>query len=159
MANHIPSGHAHSYGIIVDKPPYGYYHGPSMNYNHIEHKMSILPHIKRMMLVMIVATLTLAILPIGCFGHTHTNDIYMVNIDGSNLVNLTRTKGWKNIPMWSPNGDKIALQYANGVSIMNPDGSDKIDLPILQNIRLIEDIPDLGGSAGSGHLWSPDGGK
>ena len=67
-------------------------------------------------------------------------DIYTMNPDGSELVNLTDAFGDANDadPNWSPDGSKIAFAsgragaedhvFANNVFVMNTDGSDQVQL-------------------------------
>jgi TolB protein len=83
-------------------------------------------------------------------------DIFMINVDGSNLNSLTG-----NIynyidyfnPVWSPNGNKIALhivhtsgvdQYEVKLGTMNPDGNALT--PIISNVAI-----------GTNLSWSADG--
>ena len=65
-------------------------------------------------------------------------EIYTVNTDGSNLVNITDHPEWDHLPVWSPDGKKIVfrsfrdnqdLEVAQSVGrvelyTINPDGSD-----------------------------------
>lgn len=56
-------------------------------------------------------------------------DIYAINVDGSNLVNLTHNQTHEGEPAWSPDGARIAFTsnrfdpLLKHVFIMNPDGS------------------------------------
>jgi Tol biopolymer transport system component len=81
----------------------------------------------------------------------YIHDIFMMDSDGSNLVNLTKTPGLEEMnPDFSPNGSQICFlrssdgpEPATGIYVMNADGSD----PTL----LSED-------SGADELdWSPDG--
>jgi Tol biopolymer transport system component len=68
------------------------------------------------------------------------HDIYTMNPDGSELVNLTDAFGdaTDDDPNWSPDGSKIAFAsgraggedhlFANNIFVMNADGSDQIQL-------------------------------
>jgi TolB protein len=55
-------------------------------------------------------------------------DIFVVNPDGSDLVNLTQGRGDYASPRWSPDGNRIAFAIYNGsnstaIGIMNRDGT------------------------------------
>ena len=65
--------------------------------------------------------------------------IYVVNVDGSNLTNLT-TSG--SAPRWSPDGSKIAFELGRDIYVRNADGSN--------HTRLAEGVRPA---------WSPDGSK
>ncbi len=75
------------------------------------------------------------------------SDIYSMNLDGTNMTNLTSSGSFgESSPDWSPLGDKIA--YASGdIWTMNTDGSGKTNVTNLPGTS--EDSPD----------WSPDGTK
>ena len=77
-------------------------------------------------------------------------DIYTMNLDGSDLTNITADDGFDDRrPVWSADGTKIAFDSVrNGVSgiyTMNPDGSGVTALT--QNPTSFDTSPD----------WSPDG--
>ena len=71
-------------------------------------------------------------------GVRSNSEIYVVNSDGSNLVNITDHPEWDDLPVWSPDGKKIVfrsfrdnqdLEVARSVGraelyTINPDGSD-----------------------------------
>lgn len=56
-------------------------------------------------------------------------DIYSINIDGSNLVNLTHSSVEDGHPTWSPDGSRIAFvtsyppTYESRINVMNADGN------------------------------------
>ena len=75
-------------------------------------------------------------------------DIYAMNADGSNLVQLTDDPGADEYPVWSPDGSQIAF-YSDrdgncNIYLMNADGS---------NQRRLTDHPAHDRSP----AWSPDG--
>jgi Tol biopolymer transport system component len=61
-------------------------------------------------------------------------ELYLVNADGSGLVNLTRTELVdENWPVWSPDGTKIAFVDGKppyGVFTITPDGRDRTTLTV-----------------------------
>jgi Tol biopolymer transport system component len=84
--------------------------------------------------------------------------IYVINVDGSGLTQLTRGSGSNGTPAWSPDGKQIAFvsdRDADGKSkiwIMNADGSNPRVLPNSQNTSGT-------GFHGGSPDWSPDGTK
>ena len=75
------------------------------------------------------------------------SEVYVMDSDGSNQINLTNNPAEDNYPTWSPNGSVIAFCSNRNVGIhiftMNADGTNQIEL-----------------TTGSGDLhpdWSPDG--
>jgi TolB protein len=70
-------------------------------------------------------------------------DIYVMDNDGQNQINLT-TNSYGHHPSWSPDGKSIAYMAHGNVFIMQADGSDK------QNIS-------KGTTRDSEPFWSPDG--
>lgn len=61
----------------------------------------------------------------------HIHDIFVVNIDGTDLVNLTGHHTFRgSFPKWSPDGEKILYDaYEIGeIYIMNADGSNPVNL-------------------------------
>jgi TolB protein len=79
-------------------------------------------------------------------------DIHVMNADGSDPQNLTRTPAGEGQPVWSPDGQQIAFQRAVGgvgnrnfeIFVMNADGSGQ---------RRLTSNPAFDGSP----VWSPDG--
>jgi TolB protein len=72
-------------------------------------------------------------------------DIYIMDSDGSNPINLTKTSEHDEMfPAFSPNGSQICFSRDSGIYVMNADGSDPT--PLVDE--------HLGGCD-----WSPDGTK
>jgi Tol biopolymer transport system component len=80
------------------------------------------------------------------------DDIYVINVDGSNQNNLTASQAREFWPEWSPKGDKISYEGLDGTAhiyIMDADGSHQVVLV------------DQGFSWCCQHAyaWSPDGSR
>ena len=77
-------------------------------------------------------------------------DIYVVNDDGSNQTRLTDSQGFDDMPVWSPDGSKIAfvsvIDSISDIYVINPDGSNQTQLAVV-------------GAIGKQVDWSPDGSK
>ena len=76
-------------------------------------------------------------------------DIYVVNVDGTDLRRLTHNRSEDRYPAWSPDGRKIAfVSHRNvvdgGIFLMNADG---------------ENVTELTRAGESHPSWSPDGTK
>lgn len=69
------------------------------------------------------------------------NDLYKINVDGTNLRPVFETKRTADEPSWSPDGTKIAVHFsANRIATVSPNGGDFVGL-----------------GHGSNPDWSPDG--
>lgn len=83
--------------------------------------------------------------------YVYNGQIYIMNINGTNNVNLTKNDGNNSFPVFSPNGSKIAYWSSKEIYIMNSDGSNQRNLtnrPVNFNIYGY-DQP----------VFSPDGSK
>jgi TolB protein len=73
--------------------------------------------------------------------------IYVMNVDGSNQRRISFTQGANGTPVWSPRGDLIAFTKRVGavfnIGVMRPDGSGE---------RLIS-----AGPRDEGPTWAPNG--
>ena len=108
----------------------------------------------------------------GCGPECETDEIYLVNNDGSGLKALTHNEAGKGclqhdqpaggtcrgVPGWSPNGKQIAFEcavltakeanpYLGGICVMDADGS---------HVRQLPQTPATG-AGDSAPAWSPDG--
>ncbi len=81
------------------------------------------------------------------------SDIWVMNVDGSDAVNLTRDRSGDHSPSWSPDGHWIVFASLRDsplyweLYVMRPDGTD------VTRLTWWEDASDLSPS------WSPDGTK
>lgn len=79
-----------------------------------------------------------------------SDELFVVNVDGTGLTNLTNTPGFSSDeynPAWSPDGSKIAFSREADLWVMNSDGSGGVKLT--QSIGVLNGDPS----------WSPDGSK
>jgi Tol biopolymer transport system component len=84
--------------------------------------------------------------------HADDDEAYVVNVDGTGLINLTQGPPKAFVPVWSPDGAWIAFSYLggglnpapelNGVFVVRPDGTD---------------LRKLAPDSDSNLSWSPDG--
>jgi len=80
-----------------------------------------------------------------------TSDIWSINPNGSNPVNLTNTADtYERYPDWKPDGSRIVFERGQPEEIwtMDPDGTDQVNI-----------TPVGGANAVSHPAWSPDGTK
>jgi Tol biopolymer transport system component len=71
-------------------------------------------------------------------------EIFVVNVDGTGLTNLTNHPLVDLTPKWSPSGNKLVYTCHFKLCTMNPDGSD---------------VNELTNNTGQYPTWSPDGTK
>ena len=75
-------------------------------------------------------------------------NIYSMNADGSDVVDLTNQQNWNDQASWSPDGSKIVFTSQrdgrNQTYVMNADGSSQHNI---SNSSYDDEVPD----------WSPDG--
>jgi uncharacterized repeat protein (TIGR01451 family) len=79
----------------------------------------------------------------------NNGDIYIMNADGSDRVNLTQNGKGNAKPTLSPDGSKVAFACNGDICIMNLDGSQvtKLSTTHTSNAGAVDTFPD----------WSPDG--
>jgi hypothetical protein len=79
----------------------------------------------------------------------NNGDIYIMNADGSNRVNLTQNGNGNAKPALSPGGSKIAFACNGDICVMNLNGSQvkKLSATHTNNVGAVDTFPD----------WSPDG--
>ena len=77
-------------------------------------------------------------------------DVYVVNADGSNLVDLTSDRGEPNAadhPSWSPDGTKLAFEYLSSIKVVAPNAPGTATT-LVGNLGQVWELS-----------WSPDGTK
>ena len=86
-------------------------------------------------------------------GKPYTN-IYLVNVDGTGLTQLTRDAGSNGSPAWSPDGKQIVFTSTRDgkpkIWVMNADGSNQREMP---NSNIDKSSPFYNLQP----IWSPDG--
>jgi Tol biopolymer transport system component len=55
-------------------------------------------------------------------------EIYLMNVDGTGITRLTNTPEWEGFPRWSPDGRHIVFMRGQNVMVMDPDGSNQVNL-------------------------------
>jgi Tol biopolymer transport system component len=81
--------------------------------------------------------------------------IYVVDIDGSNLTQITSEEAGDFSPRWSPDGELIAFSRAGDIYVMRSDGSDQRRVT---RAEAEQTAPPCKAGAFLGD-WSPDGKK
>ena len=83
-------------------------------------------------------------------GSTTTSDIYLINLDDSELTKITSDARANFYPTWSPDGSRLAFSSNRDgdwdIYVMNADGS---------RVRQLVDSPGLDDKP----QWSPDGSR
>ncbi len=98
-----------------------------------------------------------------------TQQIYVMNADGSNQQRISFGQGRYSTPVWSPDGKYIAFTRQGsggfGIGVMNPDGSNERILtegfhnegPTWSpNSRVLMFFRDVQGENGGPQVWSVD---
>jgi len=84
---------------------------------------------------------------------TYRTDIYVVNVNGTGLTQITTMTGDEDGPDWSPDGTLIAFSsrgtstYNGGIYTVHPDGTGLKRLTTAPGLNFSDFFPD----------WSPDG--
>jgi TolB protein len=96
------------------------------------------------------ATPTTIDVPTGKIAFTSDMDgdaeIYVMDIDGSNLINVSNRTGWDESPTWSPDGTQLAFSCFQGnryeICVVNANGTG---------------LTQITNDGGTNPTWSPDG--
>jgi Tol biopolymer transport system component len=83
-------------------------------------------------------------------GNSGSNDLYVINADGTNQRRLTNTPEEEGIPAWSPDGDTIAVAIPT-------DGDAEIYLLDAETGEILSQLTDNEGIDDYMPAWSPDG--
>ena len=82
-------------------------------------------------------------------GMSHSNDVYVINADGTDQRDVTFTPDDEQWASWSPDGKRLTVGWfegASGVFVTDVGGTNRVDLP-------------TGGNRISTPAWSPDGAR
>jgi TolB protein len=93
----------------------------------------------------------------GKIAFISTGNIYIINLDGSDLTQLTNFSIGAQEPVWSPDGKKIAFSATNdgGIYTINADGT---NLTRIVYKTVYDEYTDTWNIAANNHpSWSPDG--
>lgn len=78
-----------------------------------------------------------------------TDDVYVVNADGTGLRRLTRTPGWDFDPSWSPDGRRIVFRHNAG--------ENRDDIVVMNAVGSGRRVITAASTTDWGPDWSPDG--
>ena len=71
-------------------------------------------------------------------------DLYTISVDGSNLIQITKTNKGEYSSGWRPDGKKISFMYGGQLWEMNPDGSDRNQITFVDGgITAYKYSPDM----------------
>jgi dipeptidyl aminopeptidase/acylaminoacyl peptidase len=82
-------------------------------------------------------------------GTNHSNDVYVINADGTDQRDVTNTPEDEQWASWSPDGTRLAFSWfegADGTFVIDADGSNRVEIP-------------TDGHSISTPAWSPDGSR
>ncbi|HSP54779.1 MAG TPA: hypothetical protein VLS25_04245 [Dehalococcoidia bacterium] len=83
--------------------------------------------------------------------------IFVMNLDGSEVTQLTESPGYDSAPAWSPDGTKIAFTRVDAVS--SPGVQGQYDIAVINadgsGLTMLTDDPGIDQDP----AWSPDGGQ
>ncbi len=90
----------------------------------------------------------------GRIAFVANGDIYVINPDGSNEINLTNHPARDSLPAWSPDGTRIAFvsdrDSKHEIYVVNADGS---------NLKKLTSLNIESSWSSNAPVWSPDGTK